>query len=319
MMELPQGSSDGQVYDSATDRYRNETSTTATNSSSSGWGGAYVSRFVFAANGDIFRTDASWNFGVYRSSADLTGDFEYSFTQRSETGNGGAGANASFQFGVSLVSGFVGGCPYNENVSNLFFLTHSGVGASQTITFYRQQTAQASVVRAIAAGDVFTLRRRGSTLTAEHNGVTLHTFAGFATTAPCFQALGHGGTANENPKPTFGEVRWSVNQTVTNMTLASQGVLAASTPPVEARLVLLHQPVDAVTPNTDLIAEVSRDGGVTWTAVELADEGAFDATTTILAGTANIADQPTGTAMKWRVRTLNNRLQSLHGVWIQWR
>lgn len=103
------------------------------------------------------------------------------------------------------------------------------------------------------------------------------------------------------------------------MTLVSNAVLAASSAPSDVRLVLLHEPVDAVTLNTDLIAEVSRDDGATWTAVTLAAEGAFDATTTILSGAADLSAQPTGTAMRWRVRTLNNKFQRLHGVWIQWR
>ncbi|MEW5727912.1 MAG: hypothetical protein AB1918_08815, partial [Pseudomonadota bacterium] len=104
-----------------------------------------------------------------------------------------------------------------------------------------------------------------------------------------------------------------------NGVLVSSAVLAAASTPVEARLVLLHQPMETVTLNTDLIAEVSRDDGTSWTAVTLAAEGAFDATTTILSGTADLSAQPTGTAMRWRVRTLNSRCQRLHGVWIQWR
>jgi hypothetical protein len=113
------------------------------------------------------------------------------------------------------------------------------------------------------------------------------------------------------------------NPAGTDMTLASVATLAANfttaNPPTEVRLIALHQLVDAVTLNTDCAAEVSRDGGITWTAATLADEGAFDATTRILAGVADLSAQPAGTAMCWRFRTQNQKSQRLHGVWMQWR
>ncbi|MBI5165301.1 MAG: hypothetical protein HY985_15525 [Magnetospirillum sp.] len=102
------------------------------------------------------------------------------------------------------------------------------------------------------------------------------------------------------------------------MTLVSIAFTAEAVP-TDARLVVLHQPVDSVTLDTDLIAETSRDGGTTWTAAALANEGAFDASTAILAGTADLSAQPAGTAMKWRLKTLNTTEQRIHGVWMQWR
>jgi hypothetical protein len=83
--------------------------------------------------------------------------------------------------------------------------------------------------------------------------------------------------------------------------------------------VLLHQPVDAVTLNTDATIEVSRDNGTTWTAGTLVHQGAFDATTNILSATIDLSAQPAGTSMKWRFKTLNAKHQRLHGVWMQWR
>lgn len=93
----------------------------------------------------------------------------------------------------------------------------------------------------------------------------------------------------------------------------------AGTTDNEARLVLLHQPVDSVTLNTDCTIEASRDGGTTWTVGTLIDEGAFDTTTNILTASVNLSAQPAGASMKWRFTTLNNKEQRLHGVWMQWR
>lgn len=90
-------------------------------------------------------------------------------------------------------------------------------------------------------------------------------------------------------------------------------------PPVEARLVLLHQPVDPVTLDADCTLEGSRDGGATWTAGALTDEGSFDAATNILSATVDLSGQPAGVSMAWRFKTFNAKEQRLHGVWMQWR
>lgn len=103
-----------------------------------------------------------------------------------------------------------------------------------------------------------------------------------------------------------------------NLTLVSQSFTADSVP-TEARIVALHQAIDATTLNTDCTVEISRDGGTTWTTGTLVNEGAFDATTNIFSATVDISAQPSGTSMKWRFKTLNNKEQRLHGVWMQWR
>lgn len=114
----------------------------------------------------------------------------------------------------------------------------------------------------------------------------------------------------------IAEVQFFEQTAPVNMTLVSEGSEAQAD---EARLVLLHQPIDATTLDTDLIAEASRDDGGTWSAGSLVHEGAFDATTNILACTIDLSAQPASTAMRWRVRTLNTKSQRLHGVWMQWR
>lgn len=103
-----------------------------------------------------------------------------------------------------------------------------------------------------------------------------------------------------------------------DVTLVSTAT-AAQAQPDEARLVILHQSVGVVTLNTDLIVEASRDGGTSWTAAALTREGAFDTTTDVLTGLVSLAGQPAGSSMKWRLRTLNNKEQRIHGVWMQWR
>jgi len=100
------------------------------------------------------------------------------------------------------------------------------------------------------------------------------------------------------------------------VTLVSNATTALATP-TDAFIVLWQEDVDAITLNTDLTAEVSRDGGTTWTAAALAEVASLS-TGRVLTGTANISAQPAGTSMKYRVKTLNTKEQRLHGVALQW-
>lgn len=102
-----------------------------------------------------------------------------------------------------------------------------------------------------------------------------------------------------------------------NMTLVSVAA-SADAQPSEVRGVLLLDPVDAVTINTDCTLEFSRDGGTTWEAAPLTLEGTFDSAVNIYSALASVAGQPAGTSIKWRFKSLNNKQQRLKGVWMQW-
>ena len=103
-----------------------------------------------------------------------------------------------------------------------------------------------------------------------------------------------------------------------NMTLVS-ATFTAETAPTESSLVILHQPVDAVTLNTDILGYISRDAGTTWTLGTLVDAGSFDSTTNILTMNAvDISSQPSGTSMRYKIVTANTKEQRLHGAWLAW-
>lgn len=119
--------------------------------------------------------------------------------------------------------------------------------------------------------------------------------------------------------PNLGEAEiFAAAETIADMVLASRSFTAEMVPG-EARLVLLHEPLSAVTLDIDCTIEASRDGGATWTAGTLSNEGAFDPATDILSAVIDLTAQPAGTAMCWRFKTLNTKPQRLHGAWMQWR
>ena len=102
----------------------------------------------------------------------------------------------------------------------------------------------------------------------------------------------------------------------TNMTLINAG-LTASTAPSKGLISIQAEFVDSSTLNTDMTAEISRDGGTTWTAVTLV-AGATNANFTMYSGEATISAQPSGTSMKYRVKTLNNKNIRVSGVVLRW-
>jgi hypothetical protein len=122
-----------------------------------------------------------------------------------------------------------------------------------------------------------------------------------------------------------GIARWTTNFTPStspygsaeNFVLISNSVTADTTPS-SARIVLFEEDVDAITLNTDLKAYVSRDGGTTYTQVTLENEGYYAVSKNILAGLADISGQPSGTSMKYKIETLNNKTLKLHGAGVNW-
>jgi len=105
------------------------------------------------------------------------------------------------------------------------------------------------------------------------------------------------------------------------MVLVSDTFIANSVPD-EAYIAIQHQAIDAVTINTDLIAEISRDGGSTWSVVTLANEGTVDISVieamTVFSGLVDISGQPSGTSIKYRLTTTTAN-QEIHAVSVQWR
>ena len=105
--------------------------------------------------------------------------------------------------------------------------------------------------------------------------------------------------------------------TVPNMTLISDAVTAATTPGT-AYLTLWQEDVDSATLNTDIKAYVSRDGGTTYTLGTLVEKATLGDARLLVASDIDISGQPSGTSMKWKVQTFNNKEQRIHGVGLEW-
>jgi PKD repeat protein len=109
-----------------------------------------------------------------------------------------------------------------------------------------------------------------------------------------------------------------------NLILVSRTFAVPSTP-TRGKLVILDEDVsNALVPNTDLVASISRDNGATWTALTLANTGIYgpgeidpSKNINILAGEAAFAGPP-GTALRYRVQSSGGKYHALQGVRLEW-
>lgn len=103
---------------------------------------------------------------------------------------------------------------------------------------------------------------------------------------------------------------------IQDMTLLSRGIGIAGSPNrlrvlIGARIT----PISAL--NDDVAVSLSRDGGATWTLAPVSSLGTGGDDRTVFGGTADLSAQPTGTDVRWRLRTLNGAAVRLHRIGLQ--
>ncbi len=114
------------------------------------------------------------------------------------------------------------------------------------------------------------------------------------------------------------EIEFFESASVADMTLLSNA-FAADTAPDTGRIHLQVKENEVITPNTDLTAKISRDGGTTWTqGVLVLQEILADGTKAYEDANVNISGQPSATSIKYKIKTLNSKDIEIHGVVLQW-
>jgi len=121
----------------------------------------------------------------------------------------------------------------------------------------------------------------------------------------------------------------SVNQTLTSgyfsggisdMTLQSTPTLIDIANPATGYIIISHEFVADGNLNSDIVADISRDGGSTWSRVALSTVATDTqaAGINLLSGIVDLRGQPTGSSMVYRIKTLNVE-QRVHACSLQWR
>lgn len=107
----------------------------------------------------------------------------------------------------------------------------------------------------------------------------------------------------------------AVRYDAVNMTLVSNALSPAPASALsKVKLLMLWKDLSgSATLNTDFTAEATRDGS-TWSAGTLVDSCFTIAGFKVLSSEIDVAGQPSGTTVKYRLKTLNNKAQQVKGV-----
>ena len=124
---------------------------------------------------------------------------------------------------------------------------------------------------------------------------------------------------NGDPDTDTAIIKLIAEDTAVDMTLIAVAYAAAAAPST-IDVMVLHDPIDSVTLNTDIQLSVSRDGGTTYTQGTLSNIGVFDLSGNInlLKASIDVSGQPSGTSIIWKIVTLNTTQQNVEGVAISW-
>jgi len=105
------------------------------------------------------------------------------------------------------------------------------------------------------------------------------------------------------------------NIAVPALVLQSEAFTAEQAP-ADGDFIALLEPVDAVTLGTDVKAYLSQDGGTTWAEVTLDDRGDAETGISVIAG--SVAPGGSGTSLRWKIETFNDKKVKAHAVALLW-
>lgn len=131
-----------------------------------------------------------------------------------------------------------------------------------------------------------------------------------------YRQLGMGGTPSGNNTSEY-EFQIAAGSSVGGNGILISNTFTSIATTSAGGIVILHNPVDPTTLNTDITAEFSSNGGTNYTALTLINAGSYDGTFNIL--TAPPATLTSGsTSIIYRIKTFNAKRQQLIGVAPYW-
>ncbi len=219
-------------------------------------------------------------------------------------------------------------CSYKTGGADGYIGKDWGDGVTKTVSQYVVISSDSNGFKSSGSGSVtLTLYGSNSSPSNSTDGTSLHTdtftstntkitktYTSGITTTTAYRY--HWVTLASANNHLIAEIKFTESTTSGDITLINNA-LTASSAPSKGLISVQAQFVDSSTLNTDMTAEISRDGGTTWTSVTLT-AGATNANFTMYSGEATISSQPSGTSMKYRVKTLNNKNIRISGVVLRW-
>lgn len=220
---------------------------------------------------------------------------------------GHAGVNSAFD-GTQVPLTFDGG-------SASVTITAGGASKLSDVIAYNYDSTKDLIVALLYASNDVRFNSAGAT------GFASYVKAGAAGsdvsgTAPA----GFSGTSNRAISIDLVEVRTAAGSP-NNLTVRSSASWpnAPSVAPTGMKAVIRVKEAVAATAGTDYTLEFSRDDGANWTAATLTE--IYTAPGSIRVCGTNLVDvsgQPSGTSLRWRFKTLNNKNVELHDALLYW-
>lgn len=123
-------------------------------------------------------------------------------------------------------------------------------------------------------------------------------------------------TFNTN-RPLITEFEGLEQSAANNLTVKS-ATLTAAAAPTSMKAVARTEHVDTIALDTDYKISVSRDGGTTWSYATLNDRFTVNSIHVVESSAIDMTSQPTGTSVKWRIETANNKMVKTYDIYLYW-
>jgi hypothetical protein len=158
-------------------------------------------------------------------------------------------------------------------------------------------------------------------LTGDHDA-TVETNTEYSGASQSIASGQSGYAVVADPGAAVGDVRAAVVSYepaggLLNMVVASE-ILTAASAPDDAKIVARIEQIDPVTLGTDLIFEVSRDGGTSWTEADMNERFTVGGITVLESDAIDMSGQPSGTDMLWRITTDNGVMVAIDDIYLYW-
>ncbi len=307
------------------------------------WG--WPSNYWSVGNVNAIHNVNSYNFSTHQRSAFLSGNFYWTFQVNHSSATGYSpsstpSTNQAFQYALRTGTNDM----HNESNSvwnqddNYFGIMFNQVSNNMSVSFWKQQTVQATVSSIDGTSGYFTFVRDSSANTLKvykssssadyGNGTLLHTFTGFSHTGDMKVIYSSGYAGNNMPNIRFAD-NVSFKENIT--TLASQTINAtgsfegvAITAPSSTNkmgAVITYQDQAGTNAlNTDIILDLSCDNGSNYTRATLTALPDFS-TGIKMAKVNDLSIGTAGTQLKYKISFANqsgSKEARLRGVSLQY-
>lgn len=118
---------------------------------------------------------------------------------------------------------------------------------------------------------------------------------------------------------TFGVAKFTPNliANTASMTLVSAPDVRADVPDFATIVIGARAGSGSLTPNTDIVASISRDGGGHWSTGVLETQETDDGWTHFQATSVDLSAQPPGSSMVWKIETTAGKEVRIDDVWLR--